>query len=95
MIDGIEPGPLQPGWSLTSFYYHASVPAGGDVAVAREFELRRIPTDLTLSANLSASLNASGDLGVVIPMYVFPSPDAAARSPQSGISARLSAANGS
>ena len=35
--------PLQPGWSLTSIYYHTSVSAGADVARAREFETGRIP----------------------------------------------------
>src|SRR5437016_12888195 len=35
--------PQQPGWSLTSIYYHTSVTAGADVARAREFEIGRIP----------------------------------------------------
>ena len=46
--------PLQPGWSLTSFYYHTSVSAGADVARARLFQIGRIPVNLT--ANVSASL---------------------------------------
>jgi hypothetical protein len=64
--------PQQPGWSLASIYYHTSVSAGSDVALAREFQLGRIPANLT--ANLSASLNATGDLGFAIPSYVFASP---------------------
>ena len=48
--------PQQPGWSLTSIYYHTSVSAGADVARAREFETGRIPLNLT--ANLNASLDA-------------------------------------
>ena len=36
--------PQQPGWSLTSIYYHTSVSAGADVARAREFETGRIPS---------------------------------------------------
>jgi hypothetical protein len=64
--------PQQPGWSLASIYYHTSVSAGGDVALAREFQLGRIPANLT--ANLSASLNATGDLGFAIPTYVFATP---------------------
>ena len=28
--------PQQPGWSLTTIYYHTSVSAGGDVGIARE-----------------------------------------------------------
>ena len=48
--------PLQPGWSLTSIYYHTTVSAGADVARAREFEIGRIPVNLT--ANVSANLDA-------------------------------------
>src|SRR5262249_2356731 len=64
--------PQQPGWSLTSFYYHTSVSAGADVARAREFEIGRIPVNLT--ANVSASLDARADLGVVMPLYTFATP---------------------
>src|SRR5215813_9702772 len=45
--------PQQPGWSLTSIYYHTSVSAGADVARAREFETGRIPVNLTASVNAS------------------------------------------
>jgi hypothetical protein len=64
--------PQQPGWSLASIYYHTSVSAGGDVALAREFQIGRVPSNLT--ANLNASLNATGDLGFAIPTYVFATP---------------------
>jgi hypothetical protein len=64
--------PQQPGWSLTSIYYHTTVSAGGDVALARESQTGRVP--LGLSANLSANLNATGDLGLFIPSYVFATP---------------------
>src|SRR5260370_12453974 len=66
--------PQQPGWSLATVYYHTSVSAGGDVALAREFQIRQIPTNLTLTARLNASVNATGDLGFVIPTYVFATP---------------------
>ena len=46
--------PQQPGWSLTSIYYHTSVSAGSDVALAREITTGRIP--INLSASLTASL---------------------------------------
>src|SRR5207244_12165548 len=52
--------------------YHTTVSAGGDVALAREFETGRVPVGL--SANLSANLNATGDLGLFIPSYVFATP---------------------
>src|SRR5262245_12609452 len=64
--------PQQPGWSLTSIYYHTSVSAGADVARAREFETGRIPLNLT--ANVSANLDARADLGLVMPTYTFATP---------------------
>src|SRR5262249_12815032 len=64
--------PLQPGWSLTSIYYHTSVSAGADIARAREFATGRIPVNL--SANVSASLQARADLGVLFPTYTFATP---------------------
>jgi hypothetical protein len=64
--------PLQPGWSLTSIYYHTSVSAGAGVARAREFEIGQIPVNLT--ANVSASLQAKADLGLLMPTYTFATP---------------------
>src|SRR5499427_4376446 len=64
--------PQQPGWSLTSIYYHTSVSAGADVARAREFEIGRIPVNLT--ANVNASLQARADLGLFMPTYTFATP---------------------
>jgi hypothetical protein len=64
--------PLQPGWSLTSIYYHTSVSAGADVAKAREITIGQIPVNL--NANLSASLDARADLGLVMPTYTFATP---------------------
>src|ERR1700722_6312188 len=61
--------PQQPGWSLASVYYHASVSAGGGVATAREFEVGRFPANVT--GSLNANLSGTGDLGFVIPSYVF------------------------
>src|SRR5689334_22898395 len=66
--------PQQPGWSLANIYYHTSVSAGADVARAREFSLGRVPANLTVNANLNLSLNATGNLGFVIPTYVFETP---------------------
>jgi hypothetical protein len=64
--------PQQPGWSLATIYYHTSVSAGGDVALAREFELKNVPASLT--AQINASLHATADLGFAIPTYVFATP---------------------
>src|SRR5262249_48337890 len=64
--------PLQAGWSVTSIYYHTSVSAGADVARAREFLTGRIPLNLT--ANVTASLQARADLGLLMPTYTFATP---------------------
>ncbi len=64
--------PQQPGWSEANIYYHTTVEAGGNVALSREFEIGRVPANA--SANLSASLNATGDIAMVIPTYVFATP---------------------
>jgi len=66
--------PEQPGWSLTNQYYHASVSAGGDVAIARERTLGNIPVNLNLSANLNASLTSRADLDFFTLNYVFKTP---------------------
>ncbi len=66
--------PQQPGWSLANIYYHTSVSAGADVARSREFELGRVPGNVTVNANLNLNVNATGDLGFVIPSYVFATP---------------------
>jgi hypothetical protein len=64
--------PQQPGWSLATIYYHTTISAGGAVALAREFQIRNLPVNL--QAQINASLHASGNLGFVIPSYVFATP---------------------
>src|SRR5262249_59032631 len=66
-VEGDGGGPQQPGWSLTSIYYHTSVSARAGVARAREFEIGQIPVNITATG--SASLNAKADLGLVMPTY--------------------------
>jgi hypothetical protein len=66
--------PQQPGWSLAMIDYHTSVSAGGNVALAREFQIGQVPGNLTATARLNASVNGTGDLGFVIPSYVFATP---------------------
>jgi hypothetical protein len=61
-----------PGWSVTSIYWHDTVSAGADVARAREFQLGRIPANLT--ANVSANVNANLNLGFLIGTYTFAEP---------------------
>jgi hypothetical protein len=66
--------PQQPGWSLATVYWHDTVSGGGDVALAREFTLNRIPANLSLNANISASLSSNIDLALINPTYVFKTP---------------------
>jgi hypothetical protein len=64
--------PVQPGWSLGTFFYNTNVRAGADVATAREITIGRFnPT-----VNLGASLRLTNDtpIYVVAPTYVFSSP---------------------
>jgi hypothetical protein len=77
-----------PGWSMTSIYYHDSVSAGGNVALAREFELRNVPANLTATA--SANVNANVNLGLLAGTYTFATPVLGAQA-----SASLLAAYGS
>ena len=65
--------PVQaPGWSVTSIYYHDSVSAGGDVALAREFEIRNLPFSFTGTA--SANVNANINVELMVPTYTFATP---------------------
>src|SRR5262249_25510188 len=64
--------PQQPGWSLTTMYYHTSVSAGADVAIAREVNRGRLTVPFT--GNVNANLDARADLAIVIPQYVFATP---------------------
>jgi hypothetical protein len=65
--------PQQPGFSVTAIDYYASVKAGGDVSLAREFEIGRFNTNfkVKLNANINANLDAHADLGILIPSYTF------------------------
>ena len=72
LFGSLAPTPQQPGWAVASIYYHTTVSAGGSVAAAREFTIGKIP--LNLSGTLNANLNASGDIGLIAPSYVFATP---------------------
>lgn len=72
IFGSLAAAPQQPGFSLTSMYYHTSVSAGTSVARAREITVGHLP--VSVSANLQASLNADADLAIVIPSYTFATP---------------------
>ena len=64
--------PQQPGWSWASIYYHTSVSGNGALGLAKEFEIKNIPFSFSGQANLN--VKGTGDLGFVIPTYVFATP---------------------
>jgi len=64
--------PQEPGWSVATIYYHTTVSAGGNVSLAREFQIGNLPVNLAAHAN--ANLNATGDLGLFVPTYTFATP---------------------
>jgi hypothetical protein len=61
-----------PGWSFYTFNYYDSVKAGAAVSAAREVEIGRFTP--TVTANLTANLNARADLQWIQPNYVFANP---------------------
>ena len=60
--------PQTPGWSLATTYYHTSISAGANVAIAREIETGRF------TGTLNPNLNASANLALLVPSYVFTTP---------------------
>jgi hypothetical protein len=64
--------PQQPGWSLPLIYYHTTVSQSGSIAAAKE--VRVFGLSKTLSVNLDLNLKADGNIGLLIPTYVFPTP---------------------
>jgi hypothetical protein len=52
--------PQQPGWSLTAIDYYDSVKAGGNVALAREFEIGgSTPRSISMPTSTPASTHTS------------------------------------
>jgi hypothetical protein len=65
--------PQQPGWSLTSIYYHDDVSASGNAAVAREITIGQFSPRINISVN--ADVHAKNvNIGFVAPTYVFATP---------------------
>jgi len=72
LFGSLAAAPQQPGWSLTTIYYHTDVSANGSAALAREIEIGRF--NPTINVNVSANVHAVADLGLAIPTYVFATP---------------------
>ena len=71
--------PQQPGWSLTSIYYHTDVSGNGNIAVSKEITIGKF--NPTLNVNVNADIHGVGDVGFVFPTYVLPPRCLAARHP--------------
>jgi hypothetical protein len=61
--------PLQPGWSIAAIYYHANVSANGNAALSKQITIGQF--NPTINVSLSASVRGTGDIGFLIPQYVF------------------------
>ena len=72
LFGSLAAAPQQPGWSLTTIYWHDDVSAGADVSRAREITIGKIP--VAANVNVSANLSATLDLVLIVPTYVFASP---------------------
>jgi hypothetical protein len=64
--------PSQPGFSLTSVYYHTSTSAGSEVARARLIRIGRLSG--SLDESVSAISVSPEDLAMVTPSYTFATP---------------------
>jgi hypothetical protein len=64
--------PSQPGWQGTVIYYHDSVSAGGNVALAKQIQIGNIPVGVNAIAN--ANVNASLNPVFMTATYVFATP---------------------
>src|SRR5215472_5872450 len=73
LFGSLAAAPLQPGWSLTTTYYHDDVSASGNAAVAREIRLGQFNPKINISVN--ADVHAKNvNLGWILPTYVFATP---------------------
>jgi hypothetical protein len=61
--------PLVPGWSVAAIYYHADVSASGSAALSRQITIGQF--NPTINVSLNANVRGLGDIGFLIPQYVF------------------------
>jgi hypothetical protein len=73
LFGSLAAAPLQPGWSLTTTYYHDDVSASGNAALAREISIGQFNPKINI--NINADVHAKDvDLGWILPTYVFATP---------------------
>jgi len=70
--DSFAAVPVEPGWSFSATYTHASASAGAAVAAAREIQIGRL--DPNLKATLSANVSGVADTILISPSYAFKTP---------------------
>ena len=70
--ESLAAAPQQPGWSLTDVFYNTNVRGGGDVALAREFEIGNVPLKFSGTANARVKADVPLDLPLI--QYVFATP---------------------
>ena len=64
--------PLQPGWSLTSMYYHTNVAANGSAAVSRQITIGQF--NPTVNVSINEHVHGEADIEFLIPSYAFATP---------------------
>jgi hypothetical protein len=72
LFGSLAAAPLQPGLSVTSFWYNDNVHAGANVTRAREVTIGDIPANLNVS--LSGNVRAQAELAIFDPTYTFATP---------------------
>ena len=73
LFGSLAAAPLQPGWSLTTTYYHDNVSASGNAALAREITIGQFNPKINI--NINADVHAKNvNLGWILPTYVFATP---------------------
>ena len=70
--------PLQPGWSLTSMYYHTNVAANGSAAVSRQITIGQF--NPTVNVSINEHVHGEADIEFLIPSYAFATPAASVAS---------------
>jgi hypothetical protein len=61
--------PLEPGWSIAAIYYHADASESGNAALSKQITIGRF--NPTINVSINANVRGTGDIGFLIPQYVF------------------------
>jgi len=72
LFGSLAAAPQQPGFSFTSVYFHDRLHAAGNVSRARATTIGNIPVNVSVGA--SGTVDATLNLALMIPSYVFKDP---------------------